>query len=413
MSYEHTFSQNLRNQTSVFLSSRDGYEPRPFNILDDDRSSVGIRSKFNLESSLFEKSAEFSFGTEAILEWYDLATFENLYEESEIPESIQGEPLSKNHQSRNYVNVFGQMNMDITSKLFLEIGFNFNTTAYSLEDEFEEDDIDQSGDYRFDPVFSPRFGVSYEAFSGKSFYASVSHGFSTPTVAETLTPEGLINTDLQTEKGLNYEVGFKGNWLNKRLYTEVNLYSIQIKDLLVARRVGQDEYIGINAGKADRNGIEFTSSFATSLNKDFRFKFFLNSNLNFFEYDRFVDQGENYSGNEIPGTPEYMVSPGVELVYKDLSGNINYQAFGKTALNDTNTKYADPYQILNFKLNYEIRLGYGFDLDLHFGINNILDEHYAASVVTNAVGFGGSAPRYYYPGNPRNYFGGLSLKYNL
>ncbi|MCG9970827.1 TonB-dependent receptor [Christiangramia crocea] len=413
LSYEHKFSQNLRNQTSVFFSSRDGYEPRPFDILDDDRSSVGIRTKFNLETSLFRKPAQFSFGSEAMLEWYDIANFENLYEESDIPESVQGELLSQNHQSRNYINMFGQVNMDLSSKLLLELGFNFNTTAYSLEDEFAEDGVDQSGDYRFDPVFSPRLGLSYEVSSGKNFYTSVSHGFSTPTVAETLTPEGLINTDLQTEKGLNYEVGFKGNWLNNRLYTEVSLYSIQINDLLVARRVGEDQYVGLNAGKADRTGIEFTSSYVSSFTEDFQLNLFLNSNLNFYEYDRFVDRGEDYSGNEIPGTPQYMISPGIELNFQELSAHLNYQAFGEMALNDANTEYTDPYQLLNLKLNYDLHLSRGLDLGLNFGINNILDEHYAASVVTNAVGFGGAAPRYYYPGNPRNYFGGLSLKYML
>jgi iron complex outermembrane recepter protein len=39
------------------------------------------------------------------------------------------------------------------------------------------------------------------------------------------------------------------------------------------------------------------------------------------------------------------------------------------------------------------------DLNLSAGVNNVFDEHYAASVLPNAVGFGGAAPRYYYPGN--------------
>lgn len=413
LSYAHTFSQNLRNQTSVFYNSRDGYEPRPFDILDDDRTSVGIRTKFNLESELFEKPAEFSFGSEAMLEWYDTETFENLYEESEIPESLQGEPLSKNHQARNYMNVFGQMNMELSQKFLLELGFNFNSTAYKLEDEFPEDGTDQSGNYRFNPVFSPRLGISYEAFAGKNFYASVSHGFSTPTVAETLTPEGLINTDLKTEKGLNYEIGFKGNWLKNRLYTEVNLYSIQINDLLVARRVGEDQYVGLNAGKADRNGIEITSSFTTNLGSALQLNMFLNSNFNLFEYDQFVDRGEDFSGNEIPGTPEYMIAPGMELKLRNFSARLNYQAFGEMALNDENRVYTDAYELLNFKLDYDLSLSRDLGLRLNFGINNLLDEHYASSVVTNAVGFGGSAPRYYYPGHPRNYFAGMSLKYNL
>ncbi|HZJ37020.1 MAG TPA: hypothetical protein VFD29_10385, partial [Gillisia sp.] len=53
------------------------------------------------------------------------------------------------------------------------------------------------------------------------------------------------------------------------------------------------------------------------------------------------------------------------------------------------------------------------DLKIRFsgGINNVFDEKYASSVLPNAVGFGGTAPRYYYPGNPRNYFGEVGVNY--
>ena len=413
ISYEHNFSSNLKNQTSVFYNSRDGYEPRPFNILDEDRKSFGARTKFNYQTSIFNKASELSFGAESMLEFYETGTFVNLYEESEERRSVQGDRLSLNEQDRNYLNVFAQLNSELTSRLLLEAGINFNTTAYTLEDGFVQDGADQSGDYTFDPVLSPRLGLSYEAFRGKNFYISASHGFSTPTVAETLTPEGLINTDLQTETGWNYEIGFKGNWLNNKLYTELNLYSIQIRNLLVARRVGQDQYVGVNAGKADHNGIEFSSAYQTFLTDDLQLRLFFNSAFNFFEFDKFVDLGENYSGNTIPGVPEYMISPGAEMSFKDLTANVNFQAFGEMALNDGNTGYTDPYELLNLKLNYNWSLSQKLRLQFDFGINNILDEDYAASIVPNAVGFGGSAPRYYYPGNPRNFYGGVTFDFNL
>ena len=104
----------------------------------------------------------------------------------------------------------------------------------------------------------------------------------------------------------------------------MNLYSIQIRNLLVARRVGQDQYVGVNAGKADHNGIEFSSAYQTFLTDDFQLRLFLNSNFNFFEFDKFVDLGENYSGNTIPGVPEYMISPGAEMSFKDLTTNVTY-----------------------------------------------------------------------------------------
>lgn len=413
VSYEHHFTENLSNQTSVFYNSRDGYEPRPFNILDENRNSFGARTRFNLKSNILQKNAQFSFGGEAMLEDYSTGTFQNLYEEFEERKSVQGDRLSLNEQTRKYLNIFAQMNVEISEKLRAEAGINFNTTAYDLEDKFALDEVDQSGNYSFDAIVSPRLGLSYEAFPQKNFYVSLSHGFSTPTVAETLTPEGLINTDLKTEQGWNYEVGFKGNWLDNRLYTEVNLYSIQVTDLLVARRVGQDQYVGVNAGKADHNGIEFNSQYRSGLSANSGLTLGFKSSFNFHTFDKFVDLGENYSGNDLPAIPEYMLNPWIGFNWKELSGNINYQAFGEMALDDANSGYTDAYQLLNLKLNYQWPLSERVLIDFNFGINNIFDESYAASIVPNSVGFGGAAPRYYYPGNPRNYFGGAIIKLDL
>src|SRR5690606_2584335 len=98
---------------------------------------------------------------------------------------------------------------------------------YELNDLYAENEVDQSGDYRFETILSPRLGAVYSLATGKNLYASISHGFSTPTVAETLTPEGLINTSLKPETGINYEIGFKGNFFDNRLYAEVAAFSIQ------------------------------------------------------------------------------------------------------------------------------------------------------------------------------------------
>jgi iron complex outermembrane receptor protein len=48
---------------------------------------------------------------------------------------------------------------------------------------------------------------------------------------------------------------------------------------------------------------------------------------------------------------------------------------------------------------------------LNAGINNVLDTKYAANILPNAIGFGTAAPRYFYPGNPVNYYGGFSVAY--
>ena len=106
-----------------------------------------------------------------MLEDYSTGTFQNLYEDSEERKSVQGERLSLNEQTRKYLNIFAQMNVEISGKLHTEAGINFNTTAYALEDKFALDGVDQSGNYSFDAIFSPRLGLSYEAFPQKNFFA--------------------------------------------------------------------------------------------------------------------------------------------------------------------------------------------------------------------------------------------------
>ncbi|MDT0675801.1 TonB-dependent receptor [Autumnicola musiva] len=414
VAYNHQFTDNFSNTTSVYANFRNGYEPRPFDILKEERLSVGARTKFSLNMDLGDMASQLSFGAEYYNEWYEIGTFENLYENFENMGSVRGLRLSNNEQERNYANFFGQINLEITDKWNAEAGLNINTTSYNLTDLYAEDDVNQSGNYRFETVVSPRIGTTYEIGNGKNVYASISQGFSTPTVSETLTPEGQINTDLKPETGINYEIGFKGNWLNNRFYTELALYSIQIENLLVAQRVGQDQYVGVNAGKTDHNGIEFLTKYNIDLGGGVTGRPYVNAAFNFFEFDEFVNEEEDFSGNELPGVPKSTVNVGFDLSTNfGLSFYSNFRAVGEIPLNDANSIYTDNYELLNLKAAYNFVLAEFFEIGLNAGVNNLLDEHYAASVLTNAVGFGGAAPRYYYPGNPINYFGGITVRYNF
>lgn len=414
VSYRHQFSQNFSNEGSVFMNFRNGYEPRPFDILKENRTAAGARTKFGLKLELFELSSELSFGAEYFREWYEGSTFENLYEENNGQGSLRGSRLSSNQQDRNYSNFFAQIHLDLTEKWLFEAGFNLNNTNYELTDLFAEDETDQSGSYGFPQVFSPRIGTSYEVANGKNIYASISRGFSVPTVAETLTPEGKINTKLKPETGTNYELGFKGNWLEKRLYTEVAFYSIQVENLLVAERIAEDQYIGVNAGKTDHNGIEFLANLNLELGHGFTARPYANAALNFFKFDEFVDNGIDNSGNKLPGVPESTLDLGFDLS-TDLGVFFysNFRSVGKMPLNDESSDFTNYYQLLNLKAAYRLMLFDALQLNFSAGVNNLLNEHYAASIVPNAIGFGGAPPRYYYPGDPRSYYAGFGASYNF
>ncbi|SDL56566.1 iron complex outermembrane recepter protein [Salinimicrobium catena] len=412
LSYEQEFSEKFFHTSSIFMNFRNGYEPRPFDILKEEQVATGFRTKFGLKNELFSLPSEMSFGGEIYREWYDTATFENLYEEDPGKGSVAGSNLSNNEQDRSYYNLFAQWNVSVSEKLELEAGLNLNSTRYELTDLYTEDEVDQTGNYRFKSIFSPRLGAVYTFLPGKNLYASVSHGFSTPTVAETLTPEGIINTALKPETGVNYEIGFKGNFLDNRLYAEVSAFSIQVDNLLVAERVAEDRYIGRNLGKTDHNGLEFLAKYNFNISSWLSAKTFLNASFNDFYFGDFVDAGTDLSGNDLPAVPDKSLNAGFDLHTSNrFSLFTSFQHEGQMPLNDQNTGYTEAYELLNLKLSYAPDIFKNWETAVFFGINNVFDEHYAASIVPNAVGFGGAEPRYFYPGDPRNYFGGISVSY--
>ena len=83
------------------------------------------------------------------------------------------------------------------------------------------------------------------------------------------------------------------------------------------------------------------------------------------------------------------------------------------ALNDANTLYTDSYELVDAKFSYAFKLFEKLSIQCNAGVQNLLNQNSAASVLPNAVGFGSAPPRYFYPGNPINYYGGIGLVYEV
>jgi iron complex outermembrane recepter protein len=412
LGYDHQFSNKWSLKSSLFSNFKDGYETRPFDILADKTNSLVLRWNLNYKERLFSLPFELSFGTELALEKYQYSLFKNLYLSQPGQGSIEGEQFSEIHQDRNYINYFLQMEVWLLKNLHLETGIALNTTTYSLEDVFQPNSNTQNKGYTFGSIWSPRIGLSYKVGKGKNIYASISKGFSVPSVAETLTPDGQINTDLKPETGWNYELGFKGNWFGNQLYTEFTFFSTQIENVLVAQRTAEDQYVGINAGSSSHPGIEFLVNYTLFESAIFQVTPYFSAALNNFKFKDFVDRGNDYSGNQLTGVPDKQLNFGLDVkTKKGLSINMSYLIIGKIPMNDSNTKYSDSYAALDIKTTYFFTILKVLKTELNAGVNNALDEKYAASILPNAVGFGNAQPRYYYPGNPINYYGGFSVSY--
>lgn len=407
---DHRFSDQLTNTTTLFAQLRDAYEPRPFDILAEERQGFGARTQFNLKHSVFEMSSELAFGSEVLFENYRGQTFENRYQDFPGEGSIEGEKLSQNGQFRRNLNAFLQERLLLSERWTVEAGLNINSTSYELNDEMPSEELDQSGDYRYETVASPRIGLLYKLTLDRVLYATVSHGFSAPGVEETLTPSGEINTDLRPETGINYEIGLKADWLDGWLYTEVALYTIQIKNLLVARRVAEDQYIGINAGETSHTGIEVALKSRQTLGANWLLQPYINGSYHHYRFVDFIDDEDDFSGNALTGAPTHQANFGLEV--SSDSGfrfRANLLHIGEIPLNDANSEYAESYALLNVQAAYTLDISDKLQISVKGGINNLLDQNYAASILPNAVGFGGNAPRYFYPGDPRNGYLGIFI----
>ncbi|WP_291120325.1 TonB-dependent receptor [Flavobacterium sp. UBA6135] len=412
MGYDHTFSEKWNWNSTVFSNFKEAYEPRPFDILEDNIVNFGVRSKLNYSDKIFSLPTKMSVGTELLREKYTFSLYENLYQTQPDQGSIQGDKFSDANQNRNYVNLFWQMEVQLSSKLNLESGIAFNQTNYTQKDEFDTDSTTKEK-YSFDAILSPRIGLSYQFSKGKNLYFSVSKGFSHPTVAETLTPEGQLNSNILPEIGINYEIGFKGNFLKNKMYTEVNIYVTTIKNLLVARRIAEDQYVGINAGESLHQGIEFLINGKLLSTEKIQLNSYFSGSLNHFEFVDFIDNDNDFSGNQLPSVPEFQWNFGLDLTAKSFTFSTSYRTVGKMFLNDANSLSSQPYQLLDINTNYTFSIWKNLNATIQFGIQNSLDEKYAASILPNAVGFGNALPRYFYPGNPRNYYGGINLTYQF
>ncbi len=380
----------------------DSYESRPFNILRE--NSLATNGRLLVNSKPFiNNRATLNFGMEYYQEQYDWETFQT-------NDGALGDALSINEESRNYQNVFSEFQFRINNRLKFKTGLNYNNTSYDLTDLFPADSTDISGEYSFDNIWSPRIVLSYLPGNFTQIYLSASHGFSPPTLEETLKPDGLINTDIQPETGWSYELGGRGSLIQNKLAWEVSLYSMQIRNLLVARRLELDQYIGVNAGETQHNGLELDLNYSIVKKSDRSINFKVAYAYQSFNFQEFQDDENDYSGNELTGTSPHLLNAILSGSFKGLYGNLHFNYVDAMPLRDDNSVYSDSYSLLNLKLGYTKQFGERIEIDVFGGIANLLDEKYASMHLINASSFGGNAPRYYYPGLPRNYYGGIVLK---
>jgi iron complex outermembrane receptor protein len=390
-------SSKLTNQLTVHGKWSDSYEKRPFNNLTDQTLSTGIRNKL----SYFRPKTDWILGIDWTAEQYKWKL-----DKDEIL-------LNENRETRNQFSIFGIMNYRPTSKLNISMAGTLNYISYQLMDLYSPNG-DQSGKRNFPLVTSPRIGFNYAASDKLAVYASVGHGFSLPSPEETLLPEGDVNPDIKPEQGMQYEIGSRLNLFGKSVEIDATLYWIELNDLLVTKRVTEDIFTGMNAGKTRHQGFELLlrnrffdfSSFPGKLNSTFSYTLSRNRFIDF------IDDGNTYDGNDLPGIPDQYMQ--LQLTWNPLNKLevfTHLQYTGNQYLNDANSLKYEGYFLADLKMTTQFLVKKAGTFTFYAGINNLTNTHYASMLVVNAIGFGNSEPRYYYPGLPRHLYAGIIFNF--
>lgn len=407
---ENVGTYEFGNKTALFTSARDNAEARPFNFLSEESRVFGARTSFYLHENgtADDPFPTWSAGAEYFYEDYDWQTCS----------PNDGQPggilLSDNAETRSYLNLFAQYHGNLTDRLALLAGLNFNQTRYDYDDLFLADGSDESGSYTFDGTLSPRVGLTWYPDFRRSVFGTISHGFSPPTVSETLTPSGTINPDIQPEQGWNFEAGSRGRFQSGRLQYEVSLYTMLIKDLLVARRTAEDQFVGLNAGKTRHTGAEAYLFYEIVRRRGHLLSAWSTYTFSDYKFLDFKDGDNDYSGNELTGTAPHHLNVGLDYEHRGgIYGNVNFKYLSAFPIRDDNSIYSEPYSLLNTKIGWRSGTGRHWQWDIFGGLNNVLNTDYASSVLINAGSFGGNAPRYYYPGLPLHWFAGAELSYRF
>ncbi len=112
---------------------------------------------------------------------------------------------------------------------------------------------------------SYRLSASWRPIPSLTAYAAVATGFRPPIVnaragaVSTIDPTDIIIPDgAASDNLINYEIGLKGNWFNRRLFANIALYYIDWNDIQVqANRVSDAVQFATNIGGAFSRGVEF------------------------------------------------------------------------------------------------------------------------------------------------------------
>ncbi|WP_435198711.1 TonB-dependent receptor [Qipengyuania sp. 902] len=351
--------------------------------------------------------------------------------------------------------IFGDFTYDITDQLSLSLGGRYTwdkrtsrvlrtTFIGGYSDLFPPSDAipiavtsDFTGSETF-KEFTPRASIAYKPTYNQTVYFTYSKGFKggsfdprgQTTLAPDIDQDGDVDYDDQfeflrfaPEKVDSYELGWKANLLDDRLFLALAIFKGDYTDIQIPGSVGvdtdgdgvSDTFVGVtsNAGDADVNGIEFEGS--ALVGRDFAGA---GSRLNFnwavgyldAEYNTFIDPFGNDVADQrvFQNTPDFTANASFDLGLPVASGIVDF--IGTVSMRGDSSQFElpgpldqDAYALVDASIVYTADSD-RWSIGVHG--KNLFDKRYIVAgydfVTGSVLGLEGNLTGFY--GDPRRVF---------
>ena len=318
-------------------------------------------------------------------------------------DGVLGPMVFDQNEQVDSTGIFLQGIYDFNDDWSLHAGLRYDEISYDVTDSYLVNG-DDSGTLDFDET-SPSLALNYRTDAGVLF-ASYSYSFETPTTTELANPDGSggFNQGLSPQTADNFEIGYKHS--AGELYYELALFTIDLENELIPFELpafpGRTFYS--NAGSSSRDGVEAAVSwrFENGWSVDASYTW------SDFEFDDFVDDnGNDFSGNQLPGLPEHFGYLGTTYVGDNgLTATLEAVYSGELVANNANSVEVSSYTVANFRLSHEFSSGRWL-FRPYFGVNNMFDESYNSNIRINAFG-----ARHFEPAPGRNFYAGVVVNFS-
>lgn len=395
VSHLYHFKKNLHNRTGVFgnfvqfsNSAIRNYEHRA-------EQNFGARTVTDFTFDINTWKFRLLGGGEYLNGFSPIKTYQNL---QGTTGALQSDDELRTHQ----YSVFGQT--EITKNNWLiTAGLSVNWVDYKFQRLSTVPVVLQNTDFKRE--LTPRVAVLRKINSAFSTHASISWGFSPPTLGEVRPSNTVFNRDLQSERGIQLEVGARGYFGKRKFFVDAALYHFALNETIVVRRDDDGADYFINAGATNQNGLELLLNWQPVVTGFSAFKVWSGITLNDYTFKEYTKDNTTFNGNEVTGVPGRVLTGGVDFeIKKHFYTHLTANYTAALPLDDANTTFADSYTLLGCKVGYRFNAGKKLPLDFFAGADNLLDEKYSLGNDLNAAG-----SRFYNAAAGRNYFVGLLI----